>query len=145
MVQWLRLCASTAGGTGLIPGRGLRSCMPHGKAKNKKQKTTGLKALVSCTWHITHYYFFPLPPASAILQIHLEVVMCNFKTFHTPTLSALAPSIHILYLGPCDSTYQDSFSMLYSKSVRAPSFYCPAVELQNFRARRNLKSSPPTL
>ena len=26
MVQWLKLCASTAGGTGLIPGWELRSC-----------------------------------------------------------------------------------------------------------------------
>ena len=32
-IQWLRLCASTAGGMGSIPNRGQRSCMPHGAAK----------------------------------------------------------------------------------------------------------------
>ena len=28
--QWLRLCTPSAGGTGLIPGQGTRSCMPRG-------------------------------------------------------------------------------------------------------------------
>ena len=37
-VQWLRPCASTAGGTGSIPGWELRSCMPHGAAKTFKKK-----------------------------------------------------------------------------------------------------------
>ena len=32
-VQWLRLRASTVGGTGSIPGWELRSCMPHSMAK----------------------------------------------------------------------------------------------------------------
>ena len=27
--QWLRLCAPNAGGSGLIPGQGTRSCMPQ--------------------------------------------------------------------------------------------------------------------
>ena len=37
-VQWLRPCASTAGGTGLIPGRGTRipCTAPHGQKKEKK-------------------------------------------------------------------------------------------------------------
>lgn len=43
--QWLRLCASNEGGTGLIPGQKLRSCMlpsaaqlptPHQKKERKK-------------------------------------------------------------------------------------------------------------
>ena len=29
LVQWLRLCASKAGGQGTIPGRGTGSCMPQ--------------------------------------------------------------------------------------------------------------------
>ena len=37
-VQWLRLCASTAGGEGSIPGLGPRSCKPHCVIKNNKQK-----------------------------------------------------------------------------------------------------------
>ena len=37
MVQWLRLHASTAGGTGSIPGWE-RSCLPCGTAKKKKEK-----------------------------------------------------------------------------------------------------------
>ena len=35
-VQWLRLCTSNAGGTGLIPGQGTKICMPHGTVKKKK-------------------------------------------------------------------------------------------------------------
>ena len=34
---WLRLLAFTAGGTGVGPGRELRSHLPHGQ-KNKKKK-----------------------------------------------------------------------------------------------------------
>ena len=37
-VQWLRLHASTARAAVSIPGRGIRSHMPHGAAKNKKIK-----------------------------------------------------------------------------------------------------------
>ena len=36
-VQWLRFRTSTAGGTGLIPGQGLRLHMPHGAANKKKK------------------------------------------------------------------------------------------------------------
>ena len=35
-IQWLRLCASNAGGTGSIPRPELRSCMPLSTAKKKK-------------------------------------------------------------------------------------------------------------
>ena len=40
MVQWLRLHALSAGGTGPIPGQELRSCMPYGTppAPQKKEK-----------------------------------------------------------------------------------------------------------
>ena len=37
-VQWLRLCASTAGGTGLIPGWGTKT--PHALWHGQKQKQT---------------------------------------------------------------------------------------------------------
>ena len=36
VVQWLRLRASTAGGTGLIPGRGTK--IPHAAQRGKKKK-----------------------------------------------------------------------------------------------------------
>ena len=36
-VQWLRLCASTAGDAGLIPGHGTK--IPHAAAKTKQNKT----------------------------------------------------------------------------------------------------------
>ena len=39
--QWLGLCASTAEGTGSIPGGELRSLILHGVAKKKKKKEHG--------------------------------------------------------------------------------------------------------
>ena len=44
VVQWLRLCAAKAGGTGLIPGGGTK--IPHERVKNrteKKKKTQKVK------------------------------------------------------------------------------------------------------
>ena len=38
VVQWLRLCAFNAEGTGLIPSQGTRFHIQHGLAKNKKIK-----------------------------------------------------------------------------------------------------------
>ena len=38
MIQWLRLCASNAGGTGSIPGQGSSSCSIGGKKKKKKKE-----------------------------------------------------------------------------------------------------------
>ena len=39
MVQWLRLCASSAGGGSSIPGQGTKiSCMPCSVARNKQMK-----------------------------------------------------------------------------------------------------------
>ena len=35
---WLRLLAFTAGGTGVGPGRELRSHLPHGQKTKKKKK-----------------------------------------------------------------------------------------------------------
>ena len=52
MVQWLRLCASIAGGAGLIPGRGteIPNVVQCGKKKKKKLgqpvKACRLKALL---------------------------------------------------------------------------------------------------
>lgn len=43
----LRLCASNAEGVGLIPGWGMKSCMPCGLAKNLKQEIRGLVLCVS--------------------------------------------------------------------------------------------------
>ena len=37
-IQWLRLCASTAGGTGLIPGQGTK--IPYATQYGKKKKKT---------------------------------------------------------------------------------------------------------
>ena len=41
VVQWLGLHASTAGGTGSIPGRGTR--IPHATVKKKKYVLIGLQ------------------------------------------------------------------------------------------------------
>ena len=38
MVQWLRLCAAKAGGTGLIPGGGTK--IPRERVKNRREKKT---------------------------------------------------------------------------------------------------------
>ena len=38
MVQWLRLCAPNAGGTGSISGGELSPCMPCGMAKKKQEQ-----------------------------------------------------------------------------------------------------------
>ena len=50
MVQWLRLRASTAGGTGSIPGRGTKTLHgAHGAAKRreKKERNTLHKAIAA--------------------------------------------------------------------------------------------------
>ena len=41
VVQWLRLCASTAGGLGLIPGQGTK--IPHATWHNQKKKNKKTK------------------------------------------------------------------------------------------------------
>ena len=48
MVQWLRLCASTAGGAGLIPGRGT-SDPSVAKKKDKEYSLVFLVYLQNCT------------------------------------------------------------------------------------------------
>ena len=48
VVQWLRLCASTAGGMGSIPGKGSSTCHSH---KRKKKKTMITKKFF--TTHVT--------------------------------------------------------------------------------------------
>ena len=45
VVQWLRLCASTAGDAGLILVEELRSRMPEGAAKKTKQKGNWMYSL----------------------------------------------------------------------------------------------------
>ena len=37
-VRWLRHLASTAAGTGLIPGQGIKICIPSGTAKKYGEK-----------------------------------------------------------------------------------------------------------
>ena len=46
MVQWLRLCASTAGGTGLIPGWGTK--IPHAVWYGQKKKREREKETRTC-------------------------------------------------------------------------------------------------
>ena len=47
-VQWLRLRASTAGGTGLIPGQGTKilHAMWHGQKKQKNKKLDVLGSIL---------------------------------------------------------------------------------------------------
>ena len=58
-VLWLRLCASTAGGTGLIPGQGTK--IPHAtwcsQKQKKKVKTLWYQSLKYMNWthHIFHF------------------------------------------------------------------------------------------
>ena len=47
MVQWLRLRNSTAGGAGLIPGRGTK--VPHAMQCGKEKKKNNLKYNLSTT------------------------------------------------------------------------------------------------
>lgn len=48
VVQWLGLCVSIAGGTGSIPDRELRPCMPCALARKKKKKVCVLKCVPMC-------------------------------------------------------------------------------------------------
>ena len=52
MVQWLGLCASTAGGVGSIPGQGTKilKAMQHGQ---KKKKTKPNQTKKTPTWNVT--------------------------------------------------------------------------------------------
>ena len=43
VVQWLRLCAFNAEGTGSVPGQGTRSHVQHGAAGKKKKKGRTIK------------------------------------------------------------------------------------------------------
>ena len=36
---WLKLCASTTGGKGSVPRKGIRFCMPHNQKKKKRKKS----------------------------------------------------------------------------------------------------------
>ena len=48
MVQWLRLCTSTAGGVGLIPGLGrCHMAWPKSLKKKKKDTTEGSRVVVA--------------------------------------------------------------------------------------------------
>ena len=61
MVQWLRLCASNAGGAGSIPGQGTRSHMPQLSLKpTTKDPTCHIPSVITKTWHsqIYIYIFF---------------------------------------------------------------------------------------
>ena len=66
-VQWLRLHASTAGGTGLIPGQGTK--IPHATRCGKKKKKWGWTqgTPLGCQyWEVAHVYLVPgsrEPPA----------------------------------------------------------------------------------
>ena len=46
VAQWLRLCASNAGGTGLIPGQGIK--IQHVLWPKKKKKVLGAQWLRLC-------------------------------------------------------------------------------------------------
>ena len=43
MIQWLRLCISTAGVEGLIPGQGPK--IPHVRQRDQKKKCVGWKGM----------------------------------------------------------------------------------------------------
>ena len=62
-VQWLELCASTAGGLGSIPGGGIRSCKPHGQKQTNEKPVSWwslgeLDSLEDISLCIFLYYFY---------------------------------------------------------------------------------------
>ena len=64
VVQWLRLCASTAGGVGSIPVGELRSHMPRGTAKTKQNKEevellSHMSTLCLTFWETTDLFHSP--------------------------------------------------------------------------------------
>ena len=67
MVQWLRVCTSTAGGTGSIPSRRLRSHLPCSAAKKRKKilkqnetKSPTNKQRKTALWSVVPAWRLPL-------------------------------------------------------------------------------------
>ena len=55
MVRWLRLCAPSAGGPGLIPGEGIRSHLPELRVTLLELKLPGLQLRLSAVKYINKY------------------------------------------------------------------------------------------
>ena len=68
MVWWLKFCAPNAGGQGLVPGRGTKSCIPQlrpSTVKKKKKTLMDEDTEVLGGWHTRSKALrFPPPRAS---------------------------------------------------------------------------------
>ena len=81
-VQWLRLCASTTGGTGSIPGWGTKAPHAAGRPKEKKQKLFSPIFLI------------------LFLQTHLEFREKNKFFFHKTWFSSVQSLSHVRLCDP---------------------------------------------
>ena len=63
VVQWVRLCAPTAGGTGSVPGGGTK--IPHVTQLGQKKKRISKEIKITFKWHLC--------------QIHTKILMKNRK------------------------------------------------------------------
>ena len=75
-VQWLRLCAPEAGGTGLIPGWGAN--IPQDRAKHRREEknkqTNKLRR-----WSLLAFYADVLPPQVALVVKNPPVIARNLR------------------------------------------------------------------
>ena len=80
MVQWLRLCAAKAGGTGLIPGGGTK--IPHERVKNRTEKKKKKTSEGEVSWLFTLLcwcYTCPGSPSGKELTCHCKKLKrCRF-------------------------------------------------------------------
>ena len=86
VVQWLRLCASIAGGTGSIPGRGTK--IPHGprcgqKKKKKKKSHIYLFRICHIFIHFISYIFENSCSLSNVL--HFRNIIFLMSCFNSDT------------------------------------------------------------
>ena len=62
VVQWLRICASTAGGMGLIPDLG--SKIPHALQCSQKKKKDMVNSIIGISEIMRKFHIYPLSPYS---------------------------------------------------------------------------------
>jgi len=72
-VQWLRLCAPKAGGTGLIPGGGAN--IPQDRAKHRRER----KKNKLRRWSLLAFYADVVPPQVALVVKNPPVIARNLR------------------------------------------------------------------
>ena len=89
MVQWLVSCASTAGDTGSIPGRGTR--IPHASQCGKKKK----KRFEESQRGEEHIFIPELPAPTSLLLKRMATFFCSKKT-SLQTQTSFEPKLILL-------------------------------------------------